>query len=255
MTRPRQRAETDPLTPILELVDLTRELATPHDDNAAWIAAEAGQRTGGTGTYSHGRRTASAGQYAAHAIRLATLNADQTTKNEPWNAELLKQTAAINSWDWDTRMQGALNLRATYLGHDNPEPPTLVPVKLVGTWLTHTTGDQFVQATARLAQYVLDHDELHPYLRPAWYATHAGGSGVTMDTNDMTCINLNSEKPCSGTVEPRWPLSGTGIRYPRCDYHWGLALERENQTRRRYPTHPPADWSPMDAGETWYAED
>lgn len=172
MTRPRQRADADPLTPILEIVALTRVLATPKSDNDAWITAEAGQREGGTGTFKHGRRTASAGQYAAHAIRLDVLDADASTRAEPWNAALLKETRAIESWDWDTRMQGALNLRATYLRLEGPEPASVIPVKLVGSWLTQTSGDPFVYATARLAQYVLDHEELHAYLRPAWYATH-----------------------------------------------------------------------------------
>lgn len=56
---------------------------------------------------------------------------------------------------------------------------------------------------------------------------------------------------CAGPVEYRMPLSGTGRSFPRCEAHWQQRLEREEQIRQRYPEHPPADWSPLDAGESW----
>ncbi len=32
-------------------------------------------------------------------------------------------------------------------------------------------------------------------------------------------------------------------------------LEREAVIRQRYPLRPPADWSPLDAGEAWDEDD
>jgi hypothetical protein len=60
---------------------------------------------------------------------------------------------------------------------------------------------------------------------------------------------------CSGPIEYRMPLSGTGESFPRCDKHWAARLELEQELRERYPATPPADWSPLDAGEHWNEED
>ncbi len=56
---------------------------------------------------------------------------------------------------------------------------------------------------------------------------------------------------CHGPVEYRMPLSGTGKSFPRCTKHWQDRLDLEQHIAERYPTHPPADWSPLDAGEHW----
>lgn len=71
--------------------------------------------------------------------------------------------------------------------------------------------------------------------------------------DELQCLEEGSE--CEGPVEHRMPLSGTGRSFPRCDHHWEERLEVQRGIDERYPTHPPADWSPLDAGESWYEED
>jgi hypothetical protein len=71
--------------------------------------------------------------------------------------------------------------------------------------------------------------------------------------DDLEC--LDDSALCSGPVEHRMALSGTGISYPRCDFHWDKRLAEQERINLRYPPHPPADWSPDDAGEAWYEED
>lgn len=62
---------------------------------------------------------------------------------------------------------------------------------------------------------------------------------------------LNEGPDCQGPVLHRLPLTDTGRAYPRCDHHWAVRLDLEEGLRERYPEHPPADWSPLDAGESW----
>lgn len=69
---------------------------------------------------------------------------------------------------------------------------------------------------------------------------------------DLKCLNEGPD--CKGTVEYRMPLSGTGKSFPRCDKHWDDRLDQEQGLRERYPEHPPSDWSPLDAGESWDEE-
>lgn len=57
--------------------------------------------------------------------------------------------------------------------------------------------------------------------------------------------------PCSGKVEFRMALSGTGRSFARCDHHWGQRLAVQEETNRRYPTLQPADFDPAYAGEQW----
>lgn len=58
---------------------------------------------------------------------------------------------------------------------------------------------------------------------------------------------------CSGRVEYRMALSGTGTPYPRCDNHWSDRLDLEQRLRRDYPdTDTPPSWfDPANAGEHW----
>ena len=65
------------------------------------------------------------------------------------------------------------------------------------------------------------------------------------------CINGPVE--CSGRVEFRMPLSGTGKSFPRCDAHWSKRLDLEEELRRNYPDSPiPPPWfDPTYAGEHW----
>lgn len=58
---------------------------------------------------------------------------------------------------------------------------------------------------------------------------------------------------CAGEVEYRFPLSGTGRSFVRCDHHWSERLDRQAEIDRRYPdSHfAPADFDPTYAGESW----
>lgn len=73
-------------------------------------------------------------------------------------------------------------------------------------------------------------------------------------TEKLECIQAHSEA-CTGVVQYRMALSGTGESFPRCDGHWELRLELERGLNERYPANPPADWSPLDAGEHWDEDD
>lgn len=68
-----------------------------------------------------------------------------------------------------------------------------------------------------------------------------------------TCIEQSIA--CRGQVLYRDALSGTGISYARCELHWDKRLQLEAGLRQRYPEHPPPDWSPLDAGESWYEDE
>lgn len=66
----------------------------------------------------------------------------------------------------------------------------------------------------------------------------------------LECLNAHDGQ-CSGDIEYRYALSGTGISYPRCDKHWDDRCERQDEINRRYPHHAPSDFDPMYAGERW----
>lgn len=68
--------------------------------------------------------------------------------------------------------------------------------------------------------------------------------------DEIECLNAH-EGDCAGAVEYRMPLSGTGVSYARCDKHWDDRLDVQAGIDARYPVHAPADWSPLDAGESW----
>ena len=68
--------------------------------------------------------------------------------------------------------------------------------------------------------------------------------------DDDLCLD-SYDGECSGQVEYRWPLSGTGNSFPRCDHHWVLRCEIEEGIRNRYPYHAPSDFDPAYAGESW----
>ncbi len=66
------------------------------------------------------------------------------------------------------------------------------------------------------------------------------------------CLNRHDGN-CSGNVEYRESLSGTGTPIPRCDGHWSERLELQDRLRRDYPdtSTPPAWFDPAYAGESW----
>jgi hypothetical protein len=57
--------------------------------------------------------------------------------------------------------------------------------------------------------------------------------------------------PCQGGVELFPAPSGTGTMIAYCPEHYGVALERDLETQRRYPYHAPSDFDPSYAGERW----
>lgn len=157
--------------PILGLLEQVRAAAAPPaGDGGAWAAAEAGQVRVRTG-YKAARRTLSAGQYAAHTLRLLAL-AQPEAEREPWTDALAHAGDAIGSWDWDMRMQGALDLRRTFKDLPDPLPQSVRPARLVAAWLTHASGTGLVPVTARLAAHVLELEPSDDVLAAAWYATH-----------------------------------------------------------------------------------
>ncbi|TFH68146.1 hypothetical protein [Cellulomonas sp. HD19AZ1] len=121
------------------------------------------------------RIAAAAGSTAAHALRLQA-DAGGGSSEEPWTAALAQTATVLSSWDWDERMQAALNLRATY--KDLPDDvaaahkATLRPVRLVAAWLTHTNDDGLIPAGARLAEYALASSLPEDTWAAAWFAVN-----------------------------------------------------------------------------------
>lgn len=67
----------------------------------------------------------------------------------------------------------------------------------------------------------------------------------------LECLDQWQDTPCSGPVEYRMPLSGTGRSFPRCDRHWSERLDVQDRINERYPYHAPSDFDPAYAGERW----
>lgn len=158
---------------LLGVVDRARAQATraaPADLRDAYLAAEAQYPAPRTG-YKLARVTAAAGAAAAHTLRLEAL-ADSAAAGRPWVAALARTGATLSSWDWDERMQCALDLRKTF--KDVPDPDehatTIRPVRLVAAWLTHAGGRDLVPASTRLCAELDNHHGLN--LAGAWYAVH-----------------------------------------------------------------------------------
>lgn len=74
------------------------------------------------------------------------------------------------------------------------------------------------------------------------------------NTEPLECLEHGSD--CAGAVEYRYPLSGTGIPFPRCDHHWDLRLDRHERDTARLPDSPcPPEWYDESAcGEAWDEE-
>jgi len=74
------------------------------------------------------------------------------------------------------------------------------------------------------------------------------------DTPECLDRHDQANDPCTGATEYRFPLSGTGKPYPRCEGHWEKRLEKQEEINRRYAPFsdvPPADFDPLYAGERW----
>lgn len=69
------------------------------------------------------------------------------------------------------------------------------------------------------------------------------------------CLEESDE--CAGEIISRFALSGSGIAYPRCDFHYDEYVERVqpaiDAVNERYPdsSQPPAWFDPTYAGECW----
>ena len=98
-----------------------------------------------------------------------------------------------------------------------------------------------------------------PFL-PGWTASHL--MSYTRDTSHPkeepmslydpeVCIDGFGEGDCGGEVERRYPLSGSGKGYPRCEKHWSERLDFEKKLRECYPEEQPDDFDPLYAGESW----
>lgn len=161
MTRRTQPLPPQLAAPILDVVHRARAAATSTGTPTQRAAAEAGQTRIPTG-YKAARRTASAGQYAAHALRLAALEAARPTA-----PALQAAAAAFNTWQVDPRTAGADALRHVA---DSAPPAAARELHTVAAWLDHTVGHELVATTAALCRLALDTAPDH--LGPAWHATH-----------------------------------------------------------------------------------
>lgn len=68
------------------------------------------------------------------------------------------------------------------------------------------------------------------------------------------CLDVpysQGDDACEGPVEYRFPLSGTGRSFPRCDKHWHARLDVQRGIDERYPPTAPSDFDPLYAGESW----
>ncbi len=70
---------------------------------------------------------------------------------------------------------------------------------------------------------------------------------------------LDGPEGCHGDVHMYLALSGSGMRWPRCERHYGEYVARVQpkieETRKRYPDRAPRDFDPMFAGERWGEDD
>lgn len=72
------------------------------------------------------------------------------------------------------------------------------------------------------------------------------------------CIDSHLS-PCRGKVAERYSLSGSGMRFSRCDGHYDDYVTRTqpriDEIYRRYPAVAPDDFDPSYAGERWDEDD
>lgn len=75
-------------------------------------------------------------------------------------------------------------------------------------------------------------------------------------TTALKCLEQASSN-CEGVVEFRESLSGTGLAIERCDHHWNLRLQKQEDHRQDYPdsSNPPTWFDPTYAGERWNEDD
>lgn len=76
-------------------------------------------------------------------------------------------------------------------------------------------------------------------------------ANCTTESQESNPTCLDGPDGCGGKVEYRMPLSSTGKSFPRCDAHWDKRIVMQEETNRKYPVNPPADFDPGYAGESW----
>lgn len=66
---------------------------------------------------------------------------------------------------------------------------------------------------------------------------------------------LQQGPDCQGQVEYHLNPDRDDLKtFPRCEFHQQKRLDQAAETMRKYPKIAPADFDPMDAGETWDEE-
>jgi hypothetical protein len=68
-------------------------------------------------------------------------------------------------------------------------------------------------------------------------------------TEELECLDKHKGN-CSGNVEYRMSLTGTGTMIPRCDYHWEKRLDFQEETTRKYGS-PDSDVPPSWFKSSW----
>lgn len=77
----------------------------------------------------------------------------------------------------------------------------------------------------------------------------------------MTDRCLDGPEGCEGEVYEHLTLSGSGMRFPRCEAHYGAYVQRVqpqiDAVRQRYPDSdtPPSWFDETYAGERWNDDD
>lgn len=86
----------------------------------------------------------------------------------------------------------------------------------------------------------------------SWDEDDREAASAAMDRESPKCLDSH-KGGCSGSVEYRASLSGTGTPIARCDKHYADRLEWQKEHNRKYPDSPcaPAWFNEADAGERW----
>lgn len=66
----------------------------------------------------------------------------------------------------------------------------------------------------------------------------------------LECLDDYGDNECKGPVEYRCPLSPSGRAFPRCEHHWELRLDKEENMIPDSDVAP-AWLDPSYAGERW----
>lgn len=73
--------------------------------------------------------------------------------------------------------------------------------------------------------------------------------------DERECLDKHNDYkgPCSGAVQFHPSIAGTGTMIPRCDKHYQMILEWDENYRQEMPDSPiaPSWFDPTYAGERW----